>query len=102
MLVPAMLRKMVPGLQIGFLLHTAFPSSEVTRCLATGKELPKGLLSADLLGFQIDECSGHFLRSCSRVLSVEATDEGIQLNDRFVSVGTFPIDIDPTLWDRRR
>ncbi|OQE74191.1 hypothetical protein PENNAL_c0083G05479 [Penicillium nalgiovense] len=102
MLVPAMLRKMVPDLRIGFFLHTAFPSSEVFRCLAPGKELLRGLLGANLIGFQIEEYSGHFLRTCSRTLSVEATDEGIQLNDRFVNVGTFPIGIDPTLWDRRR
>ena len=102
MLVPAMLRKKLPDLRIGFFLHAAFPSSEVFRCLGQGKELLKGMLGANLIGFQIDEYSGRFLRTCSRILSVEATDEGIQLNDRFVNVSTFPIGIDPTLWDRRR
>ncbi|CAI7644651.1 unnamed protein product [Penicillium palitans] len=77
MLVPAMLRKKLPDLRIGVFLHAAFPSSEVFRCLGQGKELLKGMLGANLIGFQIDEYSGRFLRTCSRILSVEATDEGI-------------------------
>ncbi|OGE56255.1 hypothetical protein PENARI_c003G06306 [Penicillium arizonense] len=102
MLVPAMLRKLLPDAHIGFFLHSAFPSSEVFRCLAMRKELLEGMLGADLIGFQVTEYSGHFLRACGRVLSVEATDAGIQLEDRFIKVGTFPIGIDPTSWDRRR
>ncbi|KAJ5092152.1 hypothetical protein NUU61_007022 [Penicillium alfredii] len=102
LLVPAMLRKMVPDAQIGFFLHIAFPSSEVFKCLAPRKELLEGILGANLVGFQTDEYCRHFLQTCSRILCVEATNEGIQLEDRFVNVGTFPIGIDPTSWDKRR
>lgn len=102
LLVPAMLRKLVPDAQIGFFLHIAFPSSEVFKCLAPRKELLEGILGANLIGFQTDEYCRHFLQTCSRILCVEATREGIQLEDRFVNVGTFPIGIDPTSWDKRR
>ncbi|OJJ42986.1 hypothetical protein ASPZODRAFT_136859 [Penicilliopsis zonata CBS 506.65] len=102
LLVPAMLRKLLPDAQIGFFLHIAFPSSEVFRCLAPRKELLEGILGANLVGFQTDEYCRHFLQTCSRILCVEATNEGIQLEDRFVNVGKFPIGIDPTSWDRRR
>jgi trehalose-phosphatase len=102
LLVPAMLRKLVPDAQIGFFLHIAFPSSEVFKCLAPRKELLEGILGANLIGFQTDEYCRHFLQTCSRILCVEATPEGIQLEDRFVNVGTFPIGIDPTSWDKRR
>ncbi|EAW11808.1 putative alpha,alpha-trehalose phosphate synthase subunit TPS3 [Aspergillus clavatus NRRL 1] len=102
LLVPAMLRKLLPDAQIGFFLHIAFPSSEVFRCLAPRKELLEGMLGANLIGFQTDEYCRHFLQTCSRILCVEATNEGIELEDRFVNVGTFPIGIDPTSWDKRR
>ncbi|KAI9924138.1 hypothetical protein ASPWEDRAFT_38465 [Aspergillus wentii DTO 134E9] len=102
LLVPAMLRKLLPDAQIGFFLHIAFPSSEVFRCLAPRKELLEGILGANLIGFQTDEYCRHFLQTCSRILSVEATNEGLQLEDRFVNVATFPIGIDPTSWDKRR
>lgn len=102
LLVPAMLRKMLPDAQIGFFLHIAFPSSEVFKCLAPRKELLEGILGANLIGFQTDEYCRHFLQTCSRILCVEATNEGIQMEDRFINVGTFPIGIDPTSWDKRR
>ncbi|KMQ47623.1 hypothetical protein HL42_1751 [Trichophyton rubrum] len=43
-----------------------------------------------------------FLQTCSRLLNVEATKDGVQLEDRFVNVGTFPIGIDPVSLDIRR
>ncbi|KAL4972179.1 glycosyltransferase family 20-domain-containing protein [Aspergillus desertorum] len=102
LLVPAMLRKLLPDAQIGFFLHVAFPSSEVFRCLAPRKELLEGVLGANLVGFQTEEYCRHFLQTCSRILSVEATNDGLQLEDRFVNVTKFPIGIDPLSWDKRR
>ncbi|KAJ5902359.1 hypothetical protein N7495_002887 [Penicillium taxi] len=102
LLVPAMLRKLIPDAQIGFFLHIAFPSSEVFKCIAPRKELLEGILGANLIGFQTSEYCRHFLQTCSRILCVEATPEGIQMEDRFINVGTFPIGIDPTSWDKRR
>ena len=52
LLVPAMLRAKLPEAQIGFFMHTAFPSSEIFRCLATRTNLIEGLLGANLVGFQ--------------------------------------------------
>lgn len=95
LLAPAMIRKKLPEAQIGFFLHTAFPSSEVFRCLATRTELLEGMLGANLVAFQIDEYAQHFLQTCSRILTVEATSEGVQLEDHFVNVISHPIGIDP-------
>lgn len=102
LLVPAMLRKLLPNAQIGFFLHVAFPSSEVFRCIAVRKELLEGMLGADLIGFQTDEYCHHFLQTCSRLLCVEATNDGIQLENRFVHVDKFPIGIDSNALDKRR
>ena len=102
LLVPAMVRKRLPDAQIGFFLHAAFPSSEVFRCLAVRKELLEGLLGANLIGFQTQEYGQHFLQTCSRLLLVEATPRGVQLEDRFVDVATFPIGVDRATLEARR
>lgn len=96
LLVPGMIRQKLPDAKIGFFLHVAFPSSEIFRCLAVRKELLEGILGANLVGFQIHEYTRHFLQTCSRLLSAEATSEGIQLEDRFIDVVNLPIGIDPT------
>ncbi|KAF4127023.1 trehalose 6-phosphate synthase complex regulatory subunit [Geosmithia morbida] len=95
LLVPSMVRSKLPDAKIGFFLHVAFPSSEVFRCLAVRKELLEGMLGANLVGFQIPEYTRHFLQTCSRILNVEATPEGVQLEDRFVEVTSMAIGIDP-------
>lgn len=93
LLVPSMIRKNIPDAKIGFFLHTAFPSSEVFRCLAKRRELLEGMLGANLVAFQTQEYSQHFLQTCSRILTVETTAEGVQLEDHFVNVMDFPIGI---------
>ncbi|KAI1118955.1 family 20 glycosyltransferase [Nemania sp. NC0429] len=95
LLLPGMIRKRLPEAKIGLFLHVAFPSSEVFRCLAVRRQLLEGMLGANLIGFQIAEYTRHFLQTCSRLLSVETTSEGIQLEDRFVDVTNTAIGIDP-------
>lgn len=102
LLVPSMVRKKLPDAKIGFFLHVAFPSSEVFRCLAVRKELLEGMLGANLIGFQIHEYARHFLQTCSRLLCVEATNDGVQLEDRFVDVIDLAIGIDPVALDMNR
>lgn len=94
-LVPAMIRKKLPDAQIGFFLHAAFPSSEVFRCLAFRKQLLEGMLGANLVAFQTHEYAHHFLQTCSRILAVEATEDGVQLESRLVNVWSSPIGINP-------
>jgi hypothetical protein len=52
LLLPKMVREKLPDAQIGFFLHTAFPSSEVFRCLAMRNPLLEGMLGANLVVFQ--------------------------------------------------
>lgn len=102
LLVPGMIRKKLPDAKIGFFLHTAMPSSEVFRCLSTRKELLEGMLGANLVAFQTREYAQHFLQTCSRLLTVEANSEGVQLDDRFVNVTHQPIGVDPPTMDELR
>ncbi|OAQ30508.1 glycosyltransferase family 20 protein [Linnemannia elongata AG-77] len=94
MLVPNMIRERLPDASIGFFLHIPFPSSEIFRCLHVRKEVLEGLLGADLVGFQTYSFARHFLQTCSRLLSVESSPKGIQLENTAVNVGIFPIGID--------
>ncbi|KAF9113273.1 hypothetical protein BGX27_001918 [Mortierella sp. AM989] len=94
MLVPNMVRERLPDASIGFFLHIPFPSSEIFKCLHVRKEVLHGLLGADLIGFQTYSFARHFLQTCSRILSVESSPKGIQLENTAVSVGIFPIGID--------
>ncbi|KAF8903066.1 alpha,alpha-trehalose-phosphate synthase [Mucidula mucida] len=114
MLLPQMLRTAgVPG-PIGFFMHVAFPSSEIFRCLSVRDKLLRGVLGADLVGFQTASFARHFRQTCSRILAVEALPRGIQLppeegiatgdeeRGRFVDVGVYPIGIDVGLFRERK
>jgi trehalose 6-phosphate synthase complex regulatory subunit len=102
-LVPSMLREKLPDAEIGFFMHTAFPSSEVFRVLANRKELVEGLLGANMVGFQTEEYGQHFLQTCSRILNIEANRHGIVLEDgRFVHVCNIPIGINHANLDKMR
>ncbi|KAJ5684437.1 alpha-alpha-trehalose phosphate synthase subunit [Penicillium maclennaniae] len=92
--LPALLRKRLPQAEIGFFLHTAFPSSEIFRCLNPREALLDGLLGADLIGFQTEEYCHHFIHSCSRLRRLEVSVDGVQVNDRFVHVKNYPLGID--------
>ncbi|KAJ6436338.1 alpha,alpha-trehalose phosphate synthase subunit [Purpureocillium lavendulum] len=102
LLVPRMVRKRLPDAKIGFYLHVPFPSSEIFRSLAFRQELLQGILGANLIGFQVQEYARHFLQTCSRLLSVESTTKGIQLDDRFVDVASLAIGIDSLIMNKYR
>lgn len=95
MVLPAMLRRAIPGLQIGFFLHTPFPSSEVFRVIPWRRELLDGVLGADLIGFQVYDHLRHFRSSVARILDRDAAEDQVVLEDRTVRLGAFPIGIDP-------
>ncbi|KAI9787613.1 MAG: Trehalose-6-P synthase/phosphatase complex synthase subunit [Geoglossum umbratile] len=99
MLLPAMLREEIgdtkKDIKIGFFLHTPFPSSEIYRILPVRNEVLLGVLHCDLLGFHTYDYARHFLSSCSRILGLPTTPTGVEFEGRTVSVGAFPIGIDP-------
>jgi trehalose 6-phosphate synthase complex regulatory subunit len=102
LLVPQLVRKKLPDAKIGFFLHAAFPSSEVFRCLSVRKQLLEGMLGANLIAFQAFEYQEHFLTTCSRILLLEATEHGVQLEERFVNVIALPIGLDPHVIEAAR
>ncbi|KAI8607952.1 glycosyltransferase family 20-domain-containing protein [Chytriomyces sp. MP71] len=102
MLVPGMVRQMIPDATIGFFLHIPFPSSEIFRCLHVRKQILEGILGADLVGFQTYSFLRHFLMTCTRLLSLDSTPRGIQLENNVVKVGMFPIGINMAALNEKR
>ncbi|GEM12763.1 alpha,alpha-trehalose-phosphate synthase, glycosyltransferase family 20 protein [Rhodotorula toruloides] len=86
----------VGDVQIGYFLHTPFPSSEVFRTLPVRREILLGILNCDLIGFHTYDYARHFISSCSRLLGLKCTPNRIELVGRHASVGTFPIGIEPS------
>ncbi|EER11216.1 conserved hypothetical protein [Perkinsus marinus ATCC 50983] len=98
MLVPKLLRERVPNVNIGWFLHTPFPSAEIYKMLPQREELLQGLLSANLLAFHVHDYVRHFLSSCVQLTTLEITPQGVDatpLNGIFVKCATIPIGIDP-------
>lgn len=103
MLLPQMLREELSNkqrcvnLKIGSFVHIPFPSSDIYRILPVRQEILQGILHSDLIGFHTDDYTRHFLDSCSRILRLHPIGNSnyIKLHNRLVSVGTFPIGIDP-------
>ena len=93
MLLPSLLRERCPKLKIGYFLHTPFPSSEVFRCHPRRKELLKGLLGADLIGFHTFGYLRHFRSSVLRLLGIESEMDRIQHRGRVTRIGVYPIGI---------
>ncbi|KAG5651723.1 hypothetical protein H0H81_007693 [Sphagnurus paluster] len=85
----------IPGIKIGFFLHTPFPSSEIYRILPVRREILLGVLSCDLIGFHTYDYARHFLSSCTRILGLPTMPNGVEFEGRLVHVGTFPIGIEP-------
>ncbi|EMD31327.1 glycosyltransferase family 20 protein [Gelatoporia subvermispora B] len=86
----------IPGIKIGFFLHTPFPSSEIYRILPVRREILLGILYSDLIGFHTYDYARHFLSSCTRILALPTMPNGVEFEGRLAHVGTFPIGIDPS------
>jgi trehalose 6-phosphate synthase/phosphatase len=94
LLVPLLIRRRLPHASIGFFLHTPFPAADVFRVLPWRQELLEGLLGSSLIGFQTNRDQRHF-EDAVGALTPCAVANGIAVGGRSVSVGTFPIGLDP-------
>ncbi|HUL44689.1 MAG TPA: bifunctional alpha,alpha-trehalose-phosphate synthase (UDP-forming)/trehalose-phosphatase [Bacteroidota bacterium] len=96
MLLPGLIREQIPTLSVGFFLHIPFPTYEMFRLLPAEwrKELLRGLLGADLIGFHTYDYLQYFLRCVLRLMGHEHTMGQLLVNGRAVKAGTFPMGID--------
>lgn len=93
-LVPAMLRAARPDLRIGFFLHIPFPPVELFMQLPRRNEILRGLLGADLVGFQRPLAAQNFLRLTRHLLGLRPHGNTVEVDGREVRADAFPISID--------
>lgn len=99
-LVPLMVRRMRPDLAIGFFNHIPFPPYELFAQLPWRDEILRGLLGADLIGFQRPADAANFRRAVRGRLnfmtkgSTVSVPAGDQLPEHLVRAESFPISID--------
>ncbi|HEX6499782.1 MAG TPA: trehalose-6-phosphate synthase [Micromonosporaceae bacterium] len=93
-LVPGMLRALRPDLRIGFFLHIPFPPVELFMRMPMRTEIVRGLLGADLVGFQRPGGARNFLQVTRRLLGLRTHDSRVTYQGRTVSAAAFPISID--------
>jgi trehalose 6-phosphate synthase len=99
-LVPALLRERQPGARIAHFTHTPFAGPTYFHLLPRGmrEELLRGMLGADVLGFQSDRWAENFLYCVREDLSgvkVDVRRRRVHVNGRTVLVRAYPIALDP-------
>ncbi|KAJ7598894.1 trehalose-6-phosphate phosphatase [Mycena floridula] len=94
LLLPKLVREVIPDAVLGLFVHTPFPSSEVFRCLPRRKEILDGMLGANLVCFQTYSYSRHFNSTCVRVCGYESTQRGIDVEGHVTAVMHCPVGID--------
>ena len=98
-LVPQMVRERRDDVLIGYFLHIPFPPWELFARLPWREDIVRGLLGADLLGFQRRIGASNFVTVARELLREDVTvDEAdaqvVHHRGRSTEVGAFPISID--------
>jgi len=103
MLAPGLLREWRPAARLAFFLHIPFPPFDIYRLLPWDRELLRGLLACDLIGFHSQVYVRNFLDCVERLLGVRVDREQqlVEHGGRTVRVGAFPLGIDFELYDSR-
>jgi trehalose 6-phosphate synthase/phosphatase len=101
LLVPQLVRASRPEVRVGFFLHVPFPAPEVFRILPHRAEVLRGMLGADVIGFQTHEHLGAFRRTIQGVLGIESRMDRVEVDGRVVTLEARPIGIIPEPWEQR-
>lgn len=95
-LTPGQLRRRRPDLRIAHFSHTPWAPPAYFRLLPdeVGRELLRGLLAADAVGFLSARWARAFTECCHRLLGAEPVDGGIRHDGRLVRVGVHGLGVD--------
>lgn len=95
LLLPGLIREVLPDITIGFFQHIPFPSYELFRLIPWRLEILEGILGADLIGFHTFDDARHLVQSTRRLMtSVISSSNEISYNNRNIVVDSFPMGID--------
>src|SRR5262245_535886 len=103
MLTPLTVRERRAAARLAFFLHIPFPPFDLFRLLPWDRELLRGLLACDLIGFHSQGYVRNFLDCAERLLGLRI-DRDAQLIEhagRTVRIGAFPLGIDFELYETR-
>lgn len=92
-LVPALVRELVPNARIGFFLHIPFPSCEILRIFPWRKDILRGIMGADIIGFHTRGYARNFQDSLLSVLGVDFIADKVRYDDREIRIGSFPLGV---------
>ncbi|PIE34441.1 MAG: trehalose-6-phosphate synthase [Ilumatobacter coccineus] len=94
-LVPQMLRDQRDDVRIGWFNHIPFPPLELFQRLPSREEIARGLLGADVIGFQRARDAYNFRAAATDLTGARSTDDYALICDgRRIIVDDFPISID--------
>ncbi len=95
-LFPAFVRRTRPDVAIAHFWHIPWPPYTIFRLCPQHPEILRGLLGADVLGFQSDVDVDNFMNTVERTLkvSVDPENKTIHWQNRIVHVKSFPISVD--------
>ena len=103
-LVPQMVRESLPGALITHFVHIPWPTPQYWKVLPPHMRdrILRGLLGADLIGFQSNLDARNFLLTCEMNLGlhVDAKEQAVLVDGRLVYARSYPISIDTTATTR--
>jgi trehalose 6-phosphate synthase len=99
LLTPALIRAKRPDLRIGLFLHIPFPNAQLFSMLPWRKEVIRGMLGADVLGFQVPEDVSNFGAAAERLVGAGVRGHIVFDGVHTVDIDAFPISVDFAHWD---
>ncbi len=94
MLSPNLIREERPEATIGHFWHIPWPAMEVFRILPWSREMLRGMLGCDLIGFHVEEYVDNFIESAEVLLGADVDGNRIRYDGRETRVEAHPIGIE--------
>ncbi len=100
-LLPALIKKRKPGARVAIFWHIPWPNPESFGICPWQKEILRGMLGADLIGFHTQYHCNHFLETVNNALEARVIWDNftVKMGGQTTFIKPFPISIDFTLKD---
>lgn len=92
-LLPELLRHTRQTDKIGFFMHIPFPPPDKFTALKNARQLTRGVLGSDLIGFHTQSYVSNFTRSCLELEVARPSKSGLVVKNRAIKLSNFPIGI---------
>lgn len=94
MLAPRYIREAQPEASISQFWHIPWPAMEVFRILPWSRDLLRGMLGCDVIGFHVQEYVDNFIQSARVLLGARVGDGVVHWDGREVRVEAHPLGVD--------